>query len=129
MAKKNTLENATGREMGCVVVAVLLILELTTMINEDYGVIGALAAVFATIIMPKVFLPLYRAWMKLAFLLSFVFSPIIMGALFFIAFAPTGIMLRLLKKDLLSISRANLTKKTFWKDKDSTIEGGMKRQF
>jgi len=129
MYNKQNIHKQSGREMGLVFITVFLVLEAASILNNGYGVIGGLVTVFVTIIFPQVFFPLYRVWMRLAWVLSFLFSPIFMGVLFFTVFAPTGIILRFLNKDLLLIHTRNIDKKTFWKDKDITLEGGMTRQF
>lgn len=54
---------------------------------------------------PKVLRPIYLAWMKLAELLAWVNTRIILGVIFFLVFTPIALVLRLLRKDLLGLRR------------------------
>ena len=66
----------------------------------------AAAGVFAivTLLMPGVLEPLNRLWMRLAVALSKVVTPVVMAVLFFGTVLPTGLVMRLLRKDLLRLN-------------------------
>ena len=51
----------------------------------------------------KILTPLNRLWFKFGLLLGRFISPLIMGIIFFVVVTPIGIMMRLLKKDLLNL--------------------------
>ena len=53
-------------------------------------------------------------------------SPIIMGIIFFVVVTPTGIIMKLLKKDLLNLKYNN--EKTYWIEKTGP-RSKMKNQF
>jgi hypothetical protein len=61
--------------------------------------------------------PAKRAWMKLGEILNKVVSPIVMGAIFFLIFAPVGIVMRLAGRDALSM-RLDKTLPTYWVRRD-----------
>lgn len=63
--------------------------------------------------MPKLLGPLNRAWTKLGLLMFMVISPVVLGFLFYLCIMPTGITLRLLGKDLLSL-KLNPKAKSYW---------------
>ena len=74
----------------------------------------------------KVLTPLNRLWFKFGLLLGRFISPLIMGIIFFVVVTPTGIIMRLLRKDLLNLKYNK--KKTYWIDK-SGPKSKMKNQF
>jgi len=59
------------------------------------------AAAFAGtgLILPQLLKPVYLGWMKLGHALGWINTRIILGILFFILFAPVGLLFRLLGKD------------------------------
>ena len=74
----------------------------------------------------KILTPLNRLWFKFGLLLGRFISPLIMGIIFFIVVTPIGIIMRLLKKDLLNLKYNK--KQTYWIDK-SGPKSKMKNQF
>ena len=70
--------------------------------------------------------PLNRIWFKFGLFLGKIISPIIMGFIFFFVVTPIGILMRLLRKDLLHLKLNN--KETYWIEKNS-IKSKMKNQF
>jgi hypothetical protein len=58
-----------------------------------FGVLG--------LFMPLWLRPVQRAWMALALILGFVMNRVILTAIFFGMFAPTALILKILRKDLL----------------------------
>ena len=75
----------------------------------------AIAAVFAVVAMtrPQVLHPLNRVWLALGRLLHKIVSPLVMGFIFFAAVTPTGWIMRLRGKDLLSLKRQP-DQKSYW---------------
>jgi Saxitoxin biosynthesis operon protein SxtJ len=67
----------------------------------------AAAAAFAIVAMarPQLLHPLNRLWLALGRLLHKIVSPLVMGAVFFAAVTPTGWLMRLRGKDVLSLKR------------------------
>ena len=74
----------------------------------------------------KILTPLNRLWFKFGLLLGKFISPIIKGIIFFIVVTPIGIIMRLLKKDLLNLKFNK--KETYWIDKKGP-KSKMKNQF
>jgi hypothetical protein len=56
---------------------------------------------------------IYKFLLKVSTFLENIFSPIIMSIVFYILFVPLGILLQLVKKDLLNL-RYDKTKKSYW---------------
>ncbi len=70
--------------------------------------------------------PLNLLWFKFGMLLGRVVSPIVMGLVFFLVVTPTGIIMRILNKNLLRLKKKNV--KTYWIER-SSIKSDMKNQF
>ena len=63
------------------------------------------AFLVAAFLTPELLTPLNRLWFKVSSLLHRIVSPVALALLFYGAFAPTGVMLRLLRRDPLSLRR------------------------
>jgi len=70
--------------------------------------------------------PLNLLWFKFGMLLGRIVSPIVMGLVFFLVVTPTGLIMRILNKDLLRLKKKNI--KTYWIER-SSIKSDMKNQF
>ena len=70
--------------------------------------------------------PLNKIWFKFGLFLGKIISPIVMGLIFFIVVTPIGILMRILKKDLLNLKMNN--NKSYWIEK-SEPKSKMKNQF
>ena len=70
--------------------------------------------------------PLNLLWFKFGMLLGRIVSPIVMGLVFFLVVTPTGLIMRILNKDLLRLKKKNI--KTYWIERPS-IKSDMKNQF
>jgi hypothetical protein len=68
---------------------------------------GCLAALFlaAALLRPMVLNPLNRIWLKFGLLLHRVVNPIVMALLFFGTVWPTGLVMRMMGRDLLRLQR------------------------
>ena len=78
------------------------------------------------IINSKILTPLNFLWFKFGIILSKIVSPIIMILIFFIVVTPTGLLMKLLKKDILKLKKDS--SKTYWIKKPK-IKSEMKNQF
>lgn len=56
-------------------------------------------------------------WMKFAYLLGWINSRILLIIIFYLVFAPTGLVMRLLRVDLLD-RKIEKDKPSYWKTKD-----------
>ena len=68
---------------------------------------GGLAVLFlaTALLRPRVLNPLNRIWMRFGLLLHKVVNPIIMALLFFGTVWPTGLVMRMMGRDLLRLKR------------------------
>ena len=74
----------------------------------------------------KILTPLNKLWFKLGIFLGNFIAPIIMGIIFFFVVTPTGIIMKLLGKDLIKLKKNN--EDSYWIEKKD-IKSSMKNQF
>ena len=90
------------------------------------------AAVFLGLglLAPGILRPLNILWFKFGLLLGRIIAPIVISLLFFIAVTPTALIMRLLRKDLLSL-KFDRKAKSYWINRSKTDNpmGSMKNQF
>ena len=78
------------------------------------------------IVNSKILTPLNKLWFKFGLLLGKIVSPIVMGVIFFFVVTPTGIIMKLLRKDLLNLKKNKSN--TYWIEKKNE-NSSMKNQF
>tara|TARA_B100000965_G_scaffold55202_1_gene41641 strand:- start:2352 stop:2651 length:300 start_codon:yes stop_codon:yes gene_type:complete len=78
------------------------------------------------IINSKILNPLNSLWFKFGLFLGKIISPIVMGVVFFLVVTPTGIIMRLIGKDLLNLKKNNSS--SYWIEKQNE-NNSMKNQF
>jgi len=88
-------------------------------ISSIFLILGLINSVILT--------PLNRLWFKFGILLGRIISPIIMALIFFLVVTPTGLIMRLLKKDILNL-KYNKKSKSYWIEKNGP-KSKMKNQF
>lgn len=74
--------------------------------------------------------PLNKAWLRLSLVLHAVVTPVMMAAMFYLAVLPTGLLIRLFRKDPLGLRR-DPARASYWIDRteDGTARDRMKTQF
>ena len=85
----------------------------------------SLAFLIITIFKPNLFTSLNKLWIKLGILLGKIISPIIMSLVFFFVVTPTGILIRILKKDVMGLKRGAAS---YWITREDKVQS-MKKQF
>ncbi len=73
-------------------------------------------AIFAAVA-PLKLLPLYRLWVKFAMALAWFNTRLLLGIVFYLIITPTGLLMRLLGKDLLDI-KIDKNADTYWKKRE-----------
>ena len=121
---------SSNRSFGIVFFIVFLLIALYPLLKGNDLRIWSLVISFIFLalglINSKILTPLNRLWFKFGLLLGKFISPLIMGIIFFVVVTPIGIIMRLLKKDLLNLKYNK--KETYWIDK-SGPKSKMKNQF
>ena len=90
-----------------------------------WSIILSLIFFIITIIRPNLFTYLNRLWIKFGMLLGKIISPIVMGLVFFFVVTPIGILVRVLKKDVMGLKRGA---PSYWINREDKIQS-MKKQF
>ena len=121
---------SSNRSFGIVFFIVFLLISLYPLLKGNDLRIWSLVISFIFLTLgllnSKILTPLNRLWFKFGLLLGRFISPLIMGIIFFVVVTPIGIIMRLLKKDLLNLKYNK--KETYWIDK-SGPKSKMKNQF
>ena len=76
---------------------------------------------------PKTLILPNKLWFKFGMLLGSFVAPIVMALVYFATVLPTGLIMRLLGKDLLK-KRLDKNAKTYWIERSEPM-GSMKNQF
>jgi len=124
------LKPGSNRNFGIVFFTVFLLIALYPLINNHsirfWALLISLIFLVLGILNSKILSPFNLLWFKFGILLGRFISPLIMGLVFFFVVTPTGILMRLLGKDLLNLKFNN--KDTYWV-KNKTEKINMKDQF
>jgi hypothetical protein len=90
-----------------------------------WSVVLSLVFLIITIIRPNLFTFLNKLWIQFGILLGKIISPIVMGLVFFFVVTPIGILVRVLKKDVMGLKRGA---STYWINREDKVQS-MKKQF
>ena len=74
----------------------------------------------------RILTPLNKFWFKIGIFLGKIISPLLMGIIFFLVVTPTGLIMRLLGKDILNLKYNK--NKSYWIEKNGP-KSKMKNQF
>jgi len=131
MSSRYSLKMGSNRSFGLVFAFVFLVITLWPLINGFPIRIWSLAFTSIFLILglmnSKILHPLNLVWFKFGILLGSIIAPIVMGVVFFAVVTPTGLVMRLFRKDLLN-SKLDKTKKSYWIKKEK-YKNSMKDQF
>ena len=120
----------SNRNFGIVFFVVFLIVGLWPILSENdiriWSIILSLIFLILGLLNSKLLTPLNKLWFKFGVFLGNFVAPIVMGIVFFLVVTPTGIIMKLLRKDLINLKKNN--EKTYWIEKKD-IKSSMKNQF
>ena len=122
--------NSTNRSFGIVFFIVFLIVSLWPLLNNDqiryWALFVSILFLLLGIINSKVLTPLNKIWFKFGILLGKIVSPVVLAIIFFLVVTPTGLIMRMLGKDILKLKKNK--NKTYWIKKENNLSN-MKNQF
>ena len=131
MFNKSEIKISSNRNFGLVFFFVFLIVSLWPLINEGspryWSIVIAVIFLILGLLNSKLLTPLNMLWFKFGLFLGSIISPIVMGIIFFLVIAPTGLVMKLMGKDLLDKKYDN-KKKSYWINRTKT-KNTMKQQF
>ena len=120
----------SNKSFGIVFFVFFLAVGLYPLINEDNIRIGSIVISIIFLILglinSQILTPLNILWFKFGMLLGRFVSPIVMGLVFFLVVTPTGLIMRLLGKDVLNLKYNK--NKSYWIEKNEP-KSKMKNQF
>ena len=120
----------SNRNFGIVFFIVFLIIALWPVLKQNEIRIWSLIISFIFFVLglinSKLLTPLNKLWFKFGILLGNIISPIVMGIVFFLVVTPTGLVMRIFRKDILKLKKNS--NDTYWINKDST-NSSMRNQF
>ena len=121
---------SSNRSFGIVFFIVFLLIALYPLTySQDvriWSVIISIIFLVLGLFNSKILTPLNKLWFKFGIFLGKIISPIIMGIIFFLVVTPIGILMKILKKDLLNLKYNN--DESYWIEKNEP-KSKMKNQF
>jgi saxitoxin biosynthesis operon SxtJ-like protein len=107
----------SDRQFGIVIAAAFALLSLLNLWRSGgwWHWTLTIAALFATaaIFVPNALRPLNLVWFKFGMLLHRMINPAIMALLYYVSVTPTGLIMRVLGKDLLRL-KLDRNAETYW---------------
>ena len=120
--KNNDIKIGSNKSFGIVFFIVFLIIALYPMLKGQDLRLWSLIISFIFLILgminSSILTPLNKIWFKFGILLGNIISPIVMAIVFFVVVTPTGIIMKILRKDLIGLKKNN--KNTYWIEKKTT---------
>ena len=120
----------SNRNFGVVFCIVFMIISLWPLLSQNeiriWSLVVSIIFLLLGLINSTLLKPLNKLWFKFGILLGNIISPIIMGIIFFFVVTPTGLLMKIFKKDPLNLKKNNSN--TYWTDKDNN-NNSMRNQF
>ena len=128
---KNTeIKIGSNKSFGIVFFIVFLIIAIYPILSDGnlrlWSLVISLVFLILGLINSRFLTPLNKLWFKFGIFLGKIISPVIMGIIFFLVVTPIGLLMRLLKKDVLNLSFND--NKSYWIEKNGP-KSKMKNQF
>ena len=121
---------SSNRSFGLVFFVVFLLIALYPLINNGelrlWSLITSIIFLILGLLNSKFLNPLNKIWFKFGIILGKIISPLVMGIIFFLVVTPTGLLMRLFRKDILSLKYNQNS--TYWIEKKGP-KSKMKNQF
>jgi len=132
--EKLNLDKNSLRKFGITMGIFFLIITFIIVLNNKEGIIPAsiisIIFIILAVMAPVSLKPVYIFWMRLAFILAWINTRLILSILFYLIFAPVGIGMRLFGGDLLD-KKIDKNKESYWinKVKAAFKQSDYERQF
>ena len=121
---------SSNKNFGFVFFTVFLLIAIYPLIHGEELRIWSLGISFIFLILgftnSNILTPLNKIWFKFGIYLGKIVSPVIMGIIFFIVVTPIGLIMKILRKDLLNLKFNS--QKSYWVEKTG-LKSKMKNQF
>ena len=131
IASHVSTEQSSEKSFGVVFSIVFLIVALYPLINSEslriWALVVSIIFVLLAFLAPKILVLPNKLWFKFGLLIGSIVSPIVMTLVYFVTVVPTGLIMRLLGKDLLK-QKLDKNAKSYWIERKEPM-GSMKNQF
>ncbi len=121
---------SSNKSFGLVFFVVFLLIAIFPLLKQEDIRIWSLIISFIFLVLgllnSEMLSPLNKIWFKFGILLGIIVSPLVMGIIFFVVVTPIGLVMKLLKKDLLNLKFNNHN--SYWVEKNEP-KSKMKNQF
>ena len=121
---------SSNKSFGVVFFIVFLIIGIYPLLSQNevrlWSLIISIIFLILGLLNSKLLTPLNKIWFKFGILLGKIVSPLVMGLIFFFVVTPIGILMRLMRKDLLNLKFNSSN--SYWIKKEG-IKSKMKNQF
>ena len=124
-------EQSSEKSFGVVFSIVFLIVSLYPLINFEsihiWALVVSIIFFLLAFLAPKILVLPNKLWFKFGLLIGSIVAPIVMAFVYFVTVLPTGLIMRLLGKDLLK-QKLDKNAKSYWIERKEPM-GSMKNQF
>ena len=128
--KYENIKIGSNRSFGIVFFVVFLSIGLWPILTDNqlriWSIVISLIFLILGVFNSKILTPLNKVWFRFGIFLGNFVSPIVMGIVFFLVVTPTGLIMKLFRKDLINLRKNNSD--TYWIEKKD-IKSSMKNQF
>ena len=134
LRRRHTVKRSSNRCFGIVFFSVFGLIAIWPIFHDGAFRIWALTLglgfLLTALFRPAVLTPLNKAWTAFGLLLHKIVNPVVMGLIFYLTVLPTGLALRILKKDLLHIDWDE-NADSYWIPRETSVTSlsSMKNQF
>ena len=131
IASHVSTERSWEKAFGVVFSIVFLIVSLYPLINSEslriWALVVSIIFFLLAFLAPKILVLPNKLWFKFGLLIGSIVAPIVMTLVYFVTVVPTGLIMRLLGKDLLK-QKLDKNAKSYWVKRSEPM-GSMKNQF
>ena len=124
-------EQSSEKSFGVVFSIVFLIVALYPLITSAglriWALVVSIIFFLLAFLAPKILALPNKLWFKFGLLIGSIVAPIVMAFVYFVTVLPTGLIMRLLGKDLLK-QKLDKNSKSYWVKRSEPM-GSMKNQF
>ena len=124
-------EQSSEKSFGVVFSIVFLIVALYPLINSEglriWALVVSIIFFLLAFLAPKILVLPNKLWFKFGLLVGSIVAPIVMTLIYFVTVLPTGLIMRLLGKDLLK-QKLDKNAKSYWIERKEPM-GSMRNQY
>ena len=128
--KYKDIKIGSNKSFGIVFAIVFSLISFWPLINGNeirvWSLVISIIFLILGLLNSKFLTPLNKLWFKFGIFLGNFIAPIVMGIIFFFVVTPTGLIMKILGKDLIKLKKNN--SKSYWIERKD-IKTSMKNQF